>query len=366
MEVPFLDLKPQYEKMKTEIEAAIQPVLLTQQFILGPAVRDLEPAVAEYCGAKFGVGCASGSDALLLSLMALDVKQGDEVIVPAFTFFATAGAVHRLGARPVFADIDPVTFNLDPAALERAITPKTKAIIPVHLFGQCADMDGINAGAEAKGTPVIEDAAQAIGAKAKGRRAGGLATIGVLSFFPSKNLGAFGDGGMLTTNDAALAERLARLRVHGSRVKYVHEEVGFNSRLDTLQAAILLVKMRYLDQWHSGRRENAKYYTQRFTGTAVASPAEVAGNYHVFNQYTIRVKNRDEVFAHLKASGVGCDIYYPVPLHLQKCFEYLGYKVGDFPESEKAAAEVISLPIYPELPRAHQEYVAEKVLEKAR
>lgn len=365
MNIPLLDLRAQFQPLRTEIMAAVQTVCDEQGFILGPRVVAFEESLAKYVGARYAIGCASGSDALLLSLMAMGVGQGDEVITVPFTFFATAGAVSRLGAKPVFIDIQPDTFNLDPAQLERAVTSRTKAIIPVHLFGQCADMPAINQIAKAKRLQVIEDACQAIGAGQGGQRAGVLADTACFSFFPSKNLGGFGDGGMITTNDQGLADALAMLRVHGSRVRYLHEAVGINSRLDALQAVVLDIKLKYLDQWTEGRRRNAARYDQLFRAAGlldrVTLPSTKAGNFHVYNQYTVRVSKRDELRAHLKEKGVGTEIYYPLPMHLQDCYQDLGYRKGAFPLSERAAEEVMSLPIYAELSDAQLTYVVEMV-----
>jgi dTDP-4-amino-4,6-dideoxygalactose transaminase len=370
MKVPLLDLKVQYQAIKDELRPVVDEVFESQIFILGPKVEALEKAVAAYSGIPHAVGVSSGTDALLVSLMALDVGAGAEVVTTPFTFFSTAGAVARLGARPVFVDIDPLTFNLDPEKLDRALTPRTKAIIPVHLFGQCADMDPILGLARQRGVPVIEDAAQSIGAEYKGRRAGSLAELGIFSFFPSKNLGGFGDGGMVVTNDRALFDKVKMLRVHGSAVKYFHKFVGGNFRLDALQAAILAVKMRHLDAWTKGRQENAADYDRKFVESGlvaqglVATPKAVykAGgdaHYHIYNQYTIRVKNRDRLQAFLKERGIGTEVYYPVPLHLQECFRELGYREGDFPVSEEAARSVLSLPIYPELTAGQKDYVVD-------
>ena len=365
MNVPLLDLKAQFQPLRAEIMAAVQTVCDEQGFILGPRVVAFEESLAKYVGARYAIGCASGSDALLLSLMAMGVGQGDEVITVPFTFFATAGAVSRLGAKPVFIDIQPDTFNLDPTQLERVITSRTKAIIPVHLFGQCADMSAINQIAQAKRLHVIEDACQAIGAGQGGKRAGVLADTACFSFFPSKNLGGFGDGGMITTNDQGLADALAMLRVHGSRVRYLHEAVGINSRLDALQAVVLDIKLKYLDQWAEGRRRNAARYDQLFRAAGlldrVTLPSTKAGNFHVYNQYTVRVSKRDELRAHLKEKGVGTEIYYPLPMHLQNCYQDLGYRKGAFPLSERAAEEVMSLPIYAELSDAQLTYVVEMI-----
>ncbi|NOS79618.1 MAG: DegT/DnrJ/EryC1/StrS family aminotransferase [Nitrospira sp.] len=365
MNIPLLDLKAQFQPLRAELMAAVQTVCEEQGFILGPRVVAFEESLAKYVGARYAIGCASGSDALLLSLMAMGVGQGDEVITVPFTFFATAGAVSRLGAKPVFIDIQPDTFNLDPAQLERVVTSRTKAIIPVHLFGQCADMPAINQIAKAKRLHVIEDACQAIGAGQGGQRAGVLGDTACFSFFPSKNLGGFGDGGMITTNDQGLADALAMLRVHGSRVRYLHEAVGINSRLDALQAVVLDIKLKYLDQWAEGRRRNAARYDQLFRAAGlldrVTLPSTKAGNFHVYNQYTVRVSKRDELRAHLKEKGVGTEIYYPLPMHLQHCYQDLGYRKGAFPLSERAAEEVMSLPIYAELSDAQLTYVVEMV-----
>ncbi len=364
MNIPLLDLKTQYQSMRSEILAAIEATCDEQGFILGPRVVALEQAVAAYVGSTHAVGVASGSDALLLALMALGVKAGDEVVTVPFTFFATAGAISRLGAKPVFVDIRPDTFNMDAGLLERAITGRTKAIIPVHLFGQCADMDAINEIARRRKVGVIEDACQAIGAGRNGRRAGVLADLACFSFFPSKNLGGFGDAGMVTTNDQALAESIAMLRVHGSRVRYVHEAIGINSRLDALQAAVLSVKMKRLDQWADGRRRNAARYVQLFAGAKldrVVVPVLDPDNFHVYNQFTLRVEKRDELRAYLKEHGVGTEVYYPLPLHLQNCYRDLGYVKGTFPQSERAAEAVLSIPIYAELTDDQLQYVVQSI-----
>ncbi|MCE3222710.1 MAG: arnB [Nitrospira sp.] len=365
MNIPLLDLKTQYQSMRSEILAAIEATCDEQGFILGPRVVALEQAVAKYVGSTHGVGVASGSDALLLALMALGVKAGDEVVTVPFTFFATAGAISRLGAKPVFIDILPDTYNMDPALLEQAVTARTKAIIPVHLFGQCADMETINEIAHRRRAGVIEDACQAIGAGRHGRRAGVLGDLACFSFFPSKNLGGFGDAGMVTTNDQTLAESVAMLRVHGSRVRYVHEAIGINSRLDALQAAILLVKLKRLDQWAEARRRNAARYGQLFQDEKlldrVSLPVVDAGNHHVFNQFTLRVQKRDELRAFLKDHGVGTEVYYPRPLHLQNCYRELGYEKGAFPHSERAVEEVLSIPIYAELTDEQLQYVVHTI-----
>lgn len=336
------------------MEEALGRVLETQQFILGPDIAALEKEIAAYCGARFAVACASGSDALLLALLALDIQPGDEVLTTPYSFFATAGYIVRAGARPVFADIDPATFALDPAAVRRALDrhPRVRAILPVHLYGSCADMTALNAIAGERGIPLIEDAAQAIGAEWEGRRAGSLGAIGCFSFFPTKNLGAGGDGGILTTDDGSLAERLRSLRVHGSRVKYHHEYIGLNSRLDSMQAAILRVKLRHLDSWTAARQRHAAYYRRRFAELQLPVQTQFqppAATRHVYNQFVIRTPHRDRLRAHLQDCGIGTEIYYPVPLHLQDCFRYLGYGAGDFPCSEQAAASSLALPVFPEL-----------------
>lgn len=367
--VPALDLKAQYASLRGELEPVIRDVLQSQYFILGPEVSGLEAEVAGYCGARHGVGCASGSDALLLPLLALGVGPGDEVITSPYTFFATAGAVWRIGAKPVFVDIEPDTYNLDPARLAQAVTTRTRAVIPVHLYGQTADMDPINAVASRHGLAVLEDAAQAIGAAYNGRRAGRLGHAAAFSFYPSKNLGAFGDAGMVVTDDPDLARRVARLRVHGMEPKYHHHEVGFNSRLDALQAAVLRVKLRHLDDWTEGRRAAARRYRDLFEAAGlcdrVTLPVERPGYAHVYNQYVVRVpaSARDPLRAHLASRRVGTEIYYPIPLHLQVCFAPLGYRPGDFPVAEAAAAETVALPMYPELSGDAQDYVVEAIAE---
>lgn len=365
MNVPLLDLKAQYRTIKPEVLAAIEAVCDEQGFVLGPRVADFEKATAQYIGSRHAIGCASGSDALLLAMMALGVKAGDEVITVPFTFFATAGAISRLGAKPVFVDIEPDTFNMDPAQLERAITPRAKAVIPVHLFGQCADMAAINDIAKRNKIHVIEDACQAIGAVQQTKRAGVLGDVGCFSFFPTKNLGGFGDGGLMTTDDPDLADRLSMLRVHGSRVRYLHEAVGINSRLDALQAAVLQVKLKHLDRWTEGRRRNAERYRQLFTQAnlldRVTLPPTHPGNFHVYNQFTVRVSRRDELRNFLRERGVGSEVYYPLPMHLQNCYRDLGYPKGSFPISERAAEEVLSLPIYAELAENQRAYVVEQI-----
>ncbi len=367
MGVPLLDLKAQYRTIREEIEREIAEVFESQYYILGPKVSELEAEIAAYSRVKHAVGVSSGTDALLIALMAEGIGAGDEVVTTPFTFFATAGSIHRVGARPVFVDIDPVTFNIDPSGIEAAITDRTRAILPVHLFGQMANMDPILELAKAHGIPVIEDAAQAIGAEDKGRRAGSLGAYGCFSFFPSKNLGGAGDGGIVTTQDDARHEILVKMRVHGGVQMYHHEFVGGNFRLDALQAAVVKVKLKHLDGWTEGRRKNAAIYDRLFTEAGLIEQGvvlpKVVGSRHIFNQYTLRVPNRDDLVEHLKQRGVGCSVYYPVPMHLQQCFRYLGHKQGDFPESERAANEVVSLPIYPELTEAQLEEVVAAVAE---
>lgn len=361
--VKLLDLVPQYESIRGEIREAIEEVVSSQQFILGPKVELLERQVAAYCGAAHGVGVASGSDALLLALMALGVGPGDEVVTTAYTFFSTVSSITRLGAVPVFADIDPATYNVDPAAVARRVTPRTKAILVVHLFGRMADMDPImDCARAAGGVPVVEDACQSIGASCRGRPAGSIGAAGCLSFFPSKNLGGFGDGGMIVTNDDALADRARLLRVHGGRERYYHDVVGINSRLDALQAAVLIVKMRHLERWHEGRMRNAARYDELLAGApGIETPRVDPRDRSVYNQYVIRSPRRDALMAHLRERGIGCEVYYPVPLHLQKCFAFLGGRPGDLPESERAARESLALPVYAELAPAQLERVAAAV-----
>jgi dTDP-4-amino-4,6-dideoxygalactose transaminase len=350
--VPLLDLKAQYATIREEVRATVDRVLESQQFILGAEVESLEKEIAAYSQCKHGIGMSSGTDALLVALMALDLVPGDEVIVPTYTFFATAGSVARLGAKPVFVDIDPQTFNLDLEQVEAAITPRTRAIMPVHLFGQMADMDTLMDIAQRNDLIVIEDAAQAIGAEYRGRRAGSIGQIGCFSFFPSKNLGGIGDGGMITTNDDALAQKMMRLRNHGMHPKYYHQLIGGNFRLDAIQAAVLRVKLKYLDGWSARRQLNATCYRDLFSRAEldrVTLPTEAANRTHIYNQFVIRCPQRDELMAYLKANAIGVEVYYPVSLHEQECFAYLGYLRGDFPCSEQAANETLALPIYPEL-----------------
>jgi dTDP-4-amino-4,6-dideoxygalactose transaminase len=359
--VPMLDLHAQYAAIKPELDAAVQHVVDSQHFINGPEVAQLEEQVARYCQAKHCVGVTSGSDALLVALMALDVGPGDEVITTPYTFFATAGAVVRLGAKPVFVDIDPVTFNIDPAGIEAKVTPRTKCVLPVHLFGQCADMDPILAVAKKHGLAVIEDAAQAIGSEYRGRRAGSMGDVACFSFFPSKNLGCFGDGGAVTTNNPALAEKMNLLRNHGAKPKYFHKVVGGNFRLDTLQAAVLLVKLKYLDSWSAKRQQHAAFYDQELAKagglSGLVTPPKVVMSRHIFNQYVLRVADRDALRDYLKQQQVGNEVYYPQPMHLQECFAGLGHRKGEFPESEKAALNTVAVPIYPELTLPQRQHV---------
>ena len=363
MTVPLLDLKAQYAELKTDLDAAVHRVLESCRFIGGPEITGLEEEVARYSQCAHAIACASGTDALLLALRALGVGPGDEVVTTAYSFFATAGAVVNVGARPVFVDIDPRTYNLDIHKLEAAITPRTKALIVVHLYGQCCDLTAVKAVCDKRQIHLIEDAAQAIGAEWEGRRAGSVGDVGCFSFFPSKNLGAAGDGGMMTAQDAALAERLRLLREHGAKPKYYHSIVGTNSRLDALQAAILRVKLRHLDRWSEARARNAALYDRLFEGSRVGRPFRDHRARHIYNQYVIRVKDRDALRQHLTDRGVGTEIYYPVPLHLQQCFATLGYTPGSMPESEAAANETLALPIYPELTEEQIRYVAGAVTE---
>ncbi len=362
MKVPLLDLKTQFASLREEILTSVTEVLESQVCIGGPKVAELEHKIAAVSDLKCAVGVSSGTDALLCSLMALGIGAGDEVITTPFTFFATAGCIARVGATPVFVDIDPRTFNIDPNLIEAAVTPRTKAIMPVHLFGQLCDMDPIMDIATRRGLHVIEDAAQSISATYRGRKAGSTGTVGCFSFFPSKNLGGAGDGGMIVTNDEDLGKRIALFRNHGAKPKYYHKFVGGNFRLDPIQAAVLLVKLPHLDSYSEARRKNAAYYNSCFRGENVVTPYIAPECVSIYNQYMIRVSARDELLAKLKAEEIGTEVYYPVPLHLQECFRSLGYRPGDLPESERAAAEVLALPVYPELPEASRRFVAETVL----
>jgi dTDP-4-amino-4,6-dideoxygalactose transaminase len=373
MKVPLLDLQAQLEPLKEELQDAVLEVLNSGRYILGPKVEELEKAIADYCGVAHAIGVSSGTDALLVALMALDAGPGDLVLTTPYSFFATAGCVVRTGATPVFVDIDPDSYNIDPKALARWFEENpekaraVKVIIPVHLYGQCADMDPILEIAERQGVAVIEDAAQAIGATYPSRRgvkkAGSMGTVGCFSFFPSKNLGGIGDGGMVVTNDAALGERIRLLRNHGAKPKYYHSMIGGNFRLDPIQAAVLLVKLPHLDKWHAMRRKNAEYYDAKFQGSLVKIPSVQYGReHHIYNQYIVSVPDRrEELREYLQARNIGHEVYYPVPFHEQKCFEPLGYKTGDFPRSEHAARHTLALPIYPELTRPMQDYVVEKI-----
>jgi dTDP-4-amino-4,6-dideoxygalactose transaminase len=361
MAVPLLDLRAQHAALRDGVVAAMMEVVDAQAFILGEPVARLEAEVAALSRTRFAVGCANGTDALLLALRALDVGRGDEVVTTPFTFFATAGTIHNVGATPVFVDIDPDTFNVAPAAVGAAVTPRTRAVVPVDLFGQMAPIEQVMAAAP--GLPVIEDAAQSIGASrmvdGERRMAGEAATVGTFSFFPSKNLGGYGDGGMMVTQDERLYERLMKLRTHGSRRTYYHEEVGYNSRLDALQAAVLRAKLPHLQGWSARRREHAAYYDAAFADVPeVRTPAVDPANQSIYNQYTLRAERRDALQEHLKRCGIGTAVYYPLPLHLQPCFAYLGYRAGSCPEAERASGEVLSLPVYPELTRAQLDEVA--------
>ncbi|HTK32031.1 MAG TPA: DegT/DnrJ/EryC1/StrS family aminotransferase [Candidatus Saccharimonadaceae bacterium] len=363
MTVPLLDLKAQYADIRTDIDNAIRSVMESTRFIGGPEVVALEEEIARYSQCAHGIGCASGTDALILALRALNIGPGDEVITSAYSFFASAGTIANVGGTPVFVDIDPRTYNLDPHRLEAAITPRTKAVVAVHLYGQCCDLTAVKAICDKKKLFLIEDAAQAIGAEWEGKRAGSVGEFGCFSFFPSKNLGAAGDGGMIVTNDAELGDKARLLREHGSRPKYYHAIVGTNSRLDALQAALLRVKLRHLDRWSEARARNAALYDSLFEGSRVGRPYHDPRTRHIYNQYVIRIPNRDAMRQALTERGVGTEVYYPVPLHLQKCFSMLGHQVGDMPHSEAAALETLALPIYPELTEEQIRYVAANVLE---
>jgi dTDP-4-amino-4,6-dideoxygalactose transaminase len=375
--IPLLDLRAQYQTIKDEILDVVHEVLESQYFILGPEVQSLEEEIGSYSTCEFAIGVSSGTDALLASLMAVGIKPGQEVIVPAYTFFSTAGSVYRLGGKPVFVDIDPVTYNVDPNHVNDAISPATRAMIPVHLFGQMADMDELMGIAETNDIFVIEDAAQAIGAEYQGRSAGSIGHLGIFSFFPSKNLGAFGDGGMVVTNDSTLSMRVRMMRNHGGKTKYENQFVGGNFRLDALQAAVLRVKLRHLDSWTRGRQENASRYRKLFTDAGVTLPMEAnltdekgitlpiekEQRRHIYNQFVIRAFQRDTLKEYLGKNGIASEIYYPKSLHEQECFNDLGYKTGDFPESERAANETLALPIYPELIDSQQERIVSTIAE---
>jgi len=385
MKVPLLDLKPQYLSLKKELDKAILDVAESQHFILGPEVEKMEKEFCDYLGCKYAIGVSSGTDALLLALMAIDIQPGDEVIVPTYSFFATAGVVSRLNAIPVLTDIDPVTFNIDPEEIKKKITPKTKAIIPVHLYGQSADLEPIMKIAKEKNIFVIEDAAQAIGTEYKdGKCVGTIGDIGCFSFFPSKNLGGYGDGGLVTTNNDELAYMLRIKRVHGGEQKYYHKVIGGNFRIDALQSAVLRVKLPHLDKWSEKRRANADSYNELFMNAGLSEgpgktkfdeknkvllPKPVyknlpnVKNYHIYNQYIIRSQKRDELKKYLTDNEIGNEIYYPVPFHLQECYVNLNHKVGDFPEAEKASLTCLALPVYPELTHEQQEFVVQKIKE---
>lgn len=366
MNVPLLDLRAQYASIQDDIREAVDRVFESQHFVMGPEVAALETEVAAYSQTKEAIGCASGSDALLLTLMALNVGPETEVVTTPFSFFATASAIARLGARPVFVDIDPVTYNINVDLIEAAITPRTRVVLPVHLYGQCADMDQLMELCTAKNVTLIEDAAQAIGAEDRGRRAGSMGLAGCFSFYPSKNLGAAGDAGIITTNDPDFTTRVRRLRVHGGLTEYQHIEVGINSRIDALQAAVLRAKLPYLDQWSDARAAKAQKYSELLEAAnltfTVTTPFVKADNRHIFHQYVLRVpEHRDALMEHLKTRGVATKVYYPIPLHLQECFAYLGYKEVEFPQAEKAARETFALPLYPELSNEQQEYVVNAI-----
>jgi len=366
MNIPLLDLKIQYQSIKSEIKQALDKVLESQHFILNEHVDTLEKKIAHYCDCDYAIGVSSGSDALLVSLMAIGIQPGDEVITVPYTFFATAGSIARLGAKPVFVDIELETFNIDTNQIEEKITSRTKAIIPVHLFGQCCEMQAIIDIARKYNLKIIEDAAQAIGAEYKHKKTGSLGDIGCFSFFPSKNLGGYGEGGMVVTKVKPIYEKIKMLRVHGASSKYYHRFVGGNFRLDELQAAILLVKFKYLDIWNKKRQQCAKRYYQLFSEARLLDfvvPSKIKQSNHVFHQYVIRAQKRDQLLKYLKAQDIGCATYYPLPLHLQECFAFLGYKRGDFPQAEQASKETLALPMYPELTIKQQEYIVRKIRE---
>ena len=364
MGVPLLDLTREYEEIGPRVEKAIREVVLSQRFVLGPKVEALEERVARFCGVQRAVGVASGTDAILLALMAIGVGPGDEVITTPFTFFATAGGIARLGARPVFVDIDPATYNIDPGAVAAAVNERTKAVIGVDLYGQCADFAALREVTGSRGIFLVEDAAQAFGAERFNRRAGALGDIGCLSFYPTKNLGAYGEAGMVLTDDEALADRLVRLREHGesrSERRYLHTLVGANSRLDAIQAAVLLVKLDCVEEWNRRRRANARRYDEAFADTPLVTPRVAEGATHVYHQYVVRCPERERLREGLERAGVQTAVFYPVPLHLQPCFSHLGYREGDLPEAERAAREVLALPVFPQLAAAEQEQVVAAV-----
>ena len=359
--VPLIDLKRQYRSMKEELNSAIQDVLESQAFILGPQVKEFEDLFASYCNTNHAIGVSSGTDALLLALKSLGIGDGDEVITTPFTFFATVEAICNVGAKPVFADIDPETYNIRPDLIEKSISKRTKAIIPVHLYGQCADMDQILEIAKKNNLRVIEDSAQAVGAEYRGKKAGSMGDLGCFSFFPSKNLGGMGDGGMVTCNREELEELIHMLRIHGGRPKNYHASLGINGRLDTIQASILIKKLGHLDDWCDKRRQKASYYTEKLKELDLVTPKVMSFNKHAFHLYVIRVKERDGLMEHLKANNIGCAVYYPVPQHLQECLADLGHKEGDMPETEMAAKETLALPVFPEITEEEQDYVIESV-----
>ncbi|MHC4293444.1 MAG: DegT/DnrJ/EryC1/StrS family aminotransferase [Planctomycetota bacterium] len=363
MQVPLLDLKAQYSTIKDGVMAAVTEVLESQRCIGGPKIEELEQKIAAISDCKYAVGVSSGTDAILNTLMDLEIGPGDEVITSPFTFFATVGCIVRTGAQPAFVDIDPKTYNIDPDKIESAITDKTKAILPVHLFGQMTDMDPLIEIAERHDLAVIEDAAQSITSTYKGKKAGSIGTAGCFSFFPSKNLGAAGDGGMIVTNNEQLYEKMKIMRDHGQKRQYHYKYVGGNFRLDPIQAAVLLVKLPHLDEWSQARRDNAAYYNQKFKGTAIETPYVRDDCISIYNQYCIRAPRRDEVISLLKEKNIGCVIYYPIPLHLQECFAYLAYKKGDFPHAEKAAEEIMAIPVYPELTDEMKDFVADTIID---
>ncbi|MDR4497355.1 MAG: DegT/DnrJ/EryC1/StrS family aminotransferase [Candidatus Scalindua sp.] len=359
--VPLIDLKRQYRNIKEEILSSIEQVLESQSFILGPQVEEFEKLMASYCNTKHAIGVSSGTDALFLALRALEIGSGDEVITTPFTFFATAGSICNAGATPVFVDIDPESYNVSADLIKKRITKKTKAIIPVHLYGQCADMEPISEIAKEYNLKVIEDAAQAIGAEYKNRKAGSIGDLGCFSFFPSKNLGGFGDGGMITCDSDELAEKIYLLRVHGGKTKNYYSSLGINGRLDTLQASILITKLRYLDQWNENRRQKASYYMKQLDEANVTLPKTMPFNKHVFHLFVIRSKERDELLEFLRANKIDCFVHYPIPQHLQECLKFLGYQEGDMPEAEKAAKEVLAIPLFPEITYGEQDYVIKTV-----
>ena len=359
--VPLVDLRRQYHSIKEEIDSAIRDVLESQAFILGPQVKEFENLFASYCNTKHAIGVSSGTDALLLALKSLGIRDGDEVITSPFTFFATVGSICNTGAKPVFVDIEPESFDIRPDLIEKCISKKTKAIIPVHLYGQCADMDPILEIAKKHDIKVIEDSAQSIGAEYKGRKSGSMGDLGCFSFFPSKNLGGLGDGGMVTCNSDELEELIYMLRIHGGKPKNYYPVLGINGRLDTIQASVLIKKLRHIDLWCEKRREKASYYTERMKGLNLVKPKAKKFNKHVFHLYVIRVQERDRFIEHLRANNIDCAVHYPVPQHLQKCLAYLGYKEGDMPEAERAAKETVSLPIFPEITKEEQDYVIDTI-----